>query len=248
MNDFPKMKKGAVGLSTVPGPLGSVGGGGAGRKLPKYQSHGQMAAQVRLPQQRRPQKQQQQQEPDAAVSSEEDVAETEHHVVVNMEATYSPRQKSKYNHSPFGPHSLARRSNLLMYICFGWLCLLTILFLVHWILLSAPTSANVSVAPPILEVKRDQSKWHLPFNLTPDEHSNGRIVTLPVPRLNFDKLLRYDVCCRSGQYFVCRAISKNLGMDAYVTKDKKAVMQVPHPDMIGAQCVFMWVETREPGI
>jgi len=151
----------------------------------------------------------------------------------------SPRHKKYY--SPVGPHTLARRSNMLLYFALAWMTLITVFLVIHTL-----RGGGVSQPlTPVLEVKKEPSKWHVPFNLVPDNGTNGRLMTMDVRQMNFAQLLRYDVCCQQGHYYVCRTVSKNLGIECYLTSESKAVMHINHPDMVGARCTLMWIEKRE---
>ena len=154
------------------------------------------------------------------------------------DALYDSSRTKKY-YTTIGPHSLARRSNMLLYFCFFWLVLLTVVLVIHF----AQRPGHSRLAP-VLEVKKESSKWHVPFNLVPDNGTNGRIMTLDVRQMNFKQLLRYDVCCQQESYYVCRTVSKNLGIECYLTRENKAVVHINHPDMVGARCTLMWIEKR----
>jgi hypothetical protein len=151
----------------------------------------------------------------------------------------SPRQKPHY--ADTGPHTVSRRTTILTYLLLLWVMGLTFLVVFYWPH-AIPTPSLI--AGPVLEIRKEPSKWHIPFNLIPDNGTNGRIMTMDVAQLNFDMLLRYDVCCKKSHYYVCRTVSKNLGIEGYLTHDNKAVLHINHPDMVGAQCTLMWIEQR----
>lgn len=145
----------------------------------------------------------------------------------------------KMYRDPTGPYTSARYSRFLLYILLIWIIALTVAMLV---MLRKPA---IVIPPPVFAEKKDPSKWHIPFNLVPDNESNGRLMTLSVPQLTFSKLLKYDVCCKKGPLYACRAVSKNVGVEGYISEDGKATMHINHPDMVGARCTLMWIETRD---
>ena len=67
-------------------------------------------------------------------------------------------------------------------------------------------------------------------------------MAIPNLTLTFERLIRYDVCCTLQAYFVCRSVLKNIGIEAYVTSERTAIVNIIHTDMIGAKCVLMWTE------
>lgn len=105
-----------------------------------------------------------------------------------------------------------------------------------------PSNSGVAITPAkdtvIVPVVEKSNKNSVSFNLV-----DSLFTTVPLPDLNFDKLLRYDVCCYQQAYFICRSITKNLGVDCYLTKDKTAVVRLFHPDMTGARCTVIWSES-----
>ncbi len=126
---------------------------------------------------------------------------------------------------------------------FVWMCILTLLILYHVVFggfSSAAAARNGLV--PVIEAKKDQSRYDVPFTLVPDESSKGRVMTLTLKQMVFERLVRYDVCCFQQSYFLCRSTTKNLGVECLMTKDKTALINVIHPDMVGARCTLMWSE------
>lgn len=148
----------------------------------------------------------------------------------------SQQPQQEYTSQPSIPS--ARRSRILLYLCLTWLAALTFVFVARMLWVPPPPP------PPIFSERKDQSKWRVPFTLVPDAESNGRIMTLRITQLNFSQVLRYDVCCRKGNFYVCRAVSKNLGVDCYLTSENSAVFYINHPDMVGARCTLLWSENR----
>lgn len=143
---------------------------------------------------------------------------------------------------PNGPYTHARQSRFLLFLLVAWCLGLTLCCILLFIQKTSP----LPPAPaPIFAEKKEPSKWHIPFNLVPDEDGNGRLMTLKLPQMTFAKLLKYDVCCKKGPLYACRAVSKNIGVEGYITSDGKALMHIYHPDMVGAQCTLMWIEKRE---
>jgi len=146
--------------------------------------------------------------------------------------------ENKHYRDPNGPYTNARHSRILLYFMLLWCVVLTVLCIILFVRISPSAPA------PVFAEQKDQSKWHVPFNLVPDEESNGRLMTLRVPHMTFSKLLKYDICCKKGPIYVCRAVSKNVGVEGYFTSDGNAVLHINHPDMVGAQCKLMWIELR----
>lgn len=157
--------------------------------------------------------------------------------IVQQEEEEEEQEDDKFYRDANGPYTNARRTRILLYVALVWLVGLSTY------LLFASAASDTHVPPPILAEKKVPAKWHIPFNLVPD--NGGRIMTLKVPSMNFERLLRYDVCCRKGPYYVCRAVSKNVGIECYLTKDREAVVYIGHSDMVGAACTLMWTEQRE---
>jgi len=139
-----------------------------------------------------------------------------------------------------GPYTDARQTRILLFVVILWLVGISVYLVVASI--QQQQNNTPVVAPPLLETKKLPTKWHIPFNLVPD--NNGRIMILKVPTMNFERVLRYDVCCHKGPYYVCRAVSKNVGVECYLTKDREAVVYISHPEMVGATCTLMWTETN----
>lgn len=130
---------------------------------------------------------------------------------------------------------------LLFVFTFAWLLTLTLL---HAFSSSGSGgSSGISAIAPVIERNaRDTLKFEVPFTLQPENNNNSRIMTIPLQSLTFERLIRYDVCCTHQAYFVCRSVLKNIGVEAYLTSEKNAVVVVIHPDMVGARCVIMWTE------
>lgn len=123
-----------------------------------------------------------------------------------------------------------------------WLALISVIVVWHFVYCSLGTVVS-SPMVPVIETKKDQIKREVNFNLVPSkEVGSGRIMNLSLPDIEFERVLRYDVCCFQKAYFACRSITKNLGVDCYLTNEKMAVIQVFHPDMVGARCTLMWTE------
>jgi hypothetical protein len=159
--------------------------------------------------------------------------------------TLEIEEDDKMYRDPNGPYTNAKCSRILLYIMFIWCVVLSVLCIVLFGRTSGSVSAPLALPAPIFEKQKDQSKWHVPFNLVPDENSNGRIMTLKVSQMNYRKLLKYDICCKKGPIYACRAVSKNVGVEGYFTSEGKAIIHINHPDMIGSQCTLMWIEIRD---
>lgn len=125
---------------------------------------------------------------------------------------------------------------LLFVFTFAWLLTLTLLHV-----FSTQTSVVSAIVPVIERNTRDTLKFEVPFTLQLSDN-NSRTMTLPLQNLTFERLIRYDVCCAHQAYFVCRSVLKNIGVEAYLTSEKNAVILLIHPDMVGARCVIMWTE------
>jgi hypothetical protein len=119
-----------------------------------------------------------------------------------------------------------------------WLAVITMAVLFLFIFGSG-TSALPPPPLPITPIVEKSNKNSVSFNLL-----DTLVTTVSLPDLNFDKLLRYDVCCYQQTYFICRSITKNLGVDCYLTKEKTAVVRLFHPDMTGARCTIVWSESN----
>ncbi|MBX9636409.1 MAG: hypothetical protein K2Q45_02520 [Nitrosomonas sp.] len=130
---------------------------------------------------------------------------------------------------------------ILFFCILVWLIILTCLH-VFAATAAPPNGAPAAAVAPVLDVARNTAKYEVPFVLQPDANSNNRIMTLTNLALSFERIIRYDVCCTLQAYFVCRSVMKNIGIEAYVTTDKTAVVTIIHNDMIGAKCMFMWTE------
>lgn len=130
---------------------------------------------------------------------------------------------------------------VLFVFTFAWLLTLTLLhaFSSNG---SGGGGSSSAIVPVIERNTRDTLKFEVPFTLQPENNNNSRIMTIPLQSLTFERLIRYDVCCTHQAYFVCRSVLKNIGVEAYLTSEKNAVIVVIHPDMVGARCVIMWTE------
>ncbi len=146
----------------------------------------------------------------------------------------SPRRKTYRIREPF---------SWSIFIGFAWLAVVTLFIIIHTLFASPPIASLTDRAiVPLIEMKKESNKYELAFNLVPDEGTKGKLLTVMLPQMIFENVIRYDVCCYQSNYYLCRAITRNLGVDAYLTKDKTAVIQVIHPDMTGARCTIMWNE------
>jgi hypothetical protein len=121
----------------------------------------------------------------------------------------------------------------------AWLAFLSIVTLFHVV-----WGSKVAVAPVIdAHGPRTERKNEHSFVLVPDAHSKGRFMTVALPAAPvFAKLKSYHVCCTKDAYFVCGSATRNLGVEAYMTNDGKAVVQIAHADMVGASCTLLWLE------
>jgi hypothetical protein len=115
-----------------------------------------------------------------------------------------------------------------------WLGVVTLGVLFLFIFGSGTTTVHTSLTPIVEKANKNSVSFNLLDTL---------FTTVPIPDLNFDKLLRYDVCCFQQTYFICRSVTKNLGVDCYLTKEKTAVVRLFHPDMTGARCTILWSES-----
>lgn len=81
----------------------------------------------------------------------------------------------------------------------------------------------------------------LPFNLVPDVGGTGMSISLKIYQIEFARLQHYDVCCFRNEEFICRSISKTLGVDAYIANSGQiALIQNIHPEMVGSSCRLTW--------
>jgi hypothetical protein len=126
-------------------------------------------------------------------------------------------------------------------IIYVWLLSVTLFMLFQFVFPVGSVTATKAIAP-MIELKKDQNKYEVAFNLIPDSNTNGRVMNLSLPQMVFDRLIRYDVCCAIQAYYVCRAVTRNLGVDCFLNKDKMAVINILHPDMVGARCTLLWNE------
>lgn len=172
----------------------------------------------------------------AVVAVEEDDPEDNAHFIGDP---ISPRRKTYRVKEPFSWVVLGG---------FIWLTLITIFVIVHTVF-AAPTAVAVGDSSivakaivPLIEMKKESNKFDVAFNLVPEEGTKGKLMTLALQQMTFESVIRYDVCCYQSNYYMCRSITRNLGVDAYLTKDKTAVIHVIHPDMTGARCTIMWNE------
>ena len=145
---------------------------------------------------------------------------------------------SKQQHYGFPPPSKkVRTTNQLLkwlpIINTVWLIVLTILVIIQ----ANKTTLSQNQAPPL--ILKSQGILSIPFNLIPNV--DGRILKLPLGDLK--SITNYDVCCKIKQYYVCRAVTKNIGVDAVVQIQQDgsftADILLIHPDMTGAACKFI---------
>ncbi len=112
------------------------------------------------------------------------------------------------------------------------------IFLTHH---AATGSNNMIIAA---KKSNGNNKWVYPFNLIENnKEQQPHWMSLKIPTLSFERILRYDICCRHNNNFFCRSsISRNMGIDGYVQHDGTVMIQIIHPDMLGASCNFIWAE------
>lgn len=112
---------------------------------------------------------------------------------------------------------------------------LVIVFLVY-----ALTRPTVRLEPTTLQAARGATST-LPFNLVPDASSTSMTLSLKIYEMEFARLQHYDVCCFRNEEFICRSISKTLGVDAYIASSgQSAIIQNIHPEMVGSSCRLTW--------
>jgi hypothetical protein len=96
--------------------------------------------------------------------------------------------------------------------------------------------------PVVVEQKRENAPLELLFTLYPPENDSkkGMFVSIPSEqRRPLNQMKRYEVCCvtRDADNFVCRSVSKTLGVDCVIQKHR-AVVSVQHAIMVGARCAL----------
>jgi hypothetical protein len=191
------------------------------------------------------QKQQLEQQQQQQLQQQEDDDENQHHETHHIFRIESP--KGKRNNGAWLCGSIGGGCGsgrlitiiVLFVFTFAWLLTLTLL---HVFSTTTTTTSVVSAIAPVIERNaRDTLKFEVPFTLQLSDN-NSRTMTLPLQNLTFERLIRYDVCCAHQAYFVCRSVLKNIGVEAYLTSEKNAVILLIHPDMVGARCVIMWTE------
>ena len=130
-----------------------------------------------------------------------------------------------------------------------WLIVLTVYVAVwHSPLPSPPAAGTATKIQPILESSSIKRHFKFPFTLQPDDGSNGRIQTLQIVAEHFtvENVLTYDVCCANVSFFVCRTSAgiKNIGVDAYLSGERSLIVNIIHPDMVGAKCNLLWINRK----
>jgi len=125
------------------------------------------------------------------------------------------------------------------WLVWGWLFTLTVFVLFH--LAWSATSLPPPVAP-IVELKKNRVKHTIQFIIVPDPDTGGRLMNISVKKTVFDRLLRYDVCCFVQSYFVCRSVTRNVGVECFFESSGNVLVQVNHPNMVGARCHLIWTE------
>lgn len=133
---------------------------------------------------------------------------------------------------------VSRSPSWTIWILIAWLLMLTLFVLFHFFF-SAPLPSS---AAPIVELKKNRVKHTVQFILVPDADTGGRLMNMSLKKVVFDRLLRYDVCCFVQTYFVCRSVTRNVGVECYFAQDGTVVVEVNHPNMVGAKCHLIWTE------
>jgi len=129
----------------------------------------------------------------------------------------------------------------LTWINFGLLIVLLTCVIIY---LATTTTAHapLPLQPPQVRITATVSSV-IPFTLVPDSKSANRYMTLPLTNVsNMKDVLHFQVCCNVRQFFLCGPVTKNLGVTAYLTTEKTAIIQIIHDDMIGAACKLFWTQ------
>lgn len=109
----------------------------------------------------------------------------------------------------------------------GWLAILTVGLI--FLALRSPA------APLMIVGKREARKWHIEFKR--NSSSKGRF---PLPaRMNFAKMLRYDVCCNNGDEFHCHH-------EGVFISWKEREFYINSGNTVSSngeeRCIFLWAE------
>lgn len=168
----------------------------------------------------------------------------QHHVAEAAESAVfqvdSPKTK------PFGNRMRPWTDYVFAVVCVAWLIVLTGL---HVLGGGGGGGGGQAASPvagplvPVLDSEKNYIRFTHPFTLQPDANTNDKIQVLTNLQLTLENVIVYDVCCMHQVYFVCRTSNvKNVGVDAYLTSNKSAMVLIIHPDMVGARCVLRWTE------
>lgn len=137
---------------------------------------------------------------------------------------------------------LCKRSRLPWTTIVTWLNFLLIIvvlisFTIYWA--TAPKAHARHITPIMMSGESAQKLNSVSFVMKPDKDSGGKYMTLPVD-VDLKDMIHFEVCCAVQNFFFCNVATKNLGVSAYVTNTKTAVVQIIHDDMLGAECKLMW--------
>lgn len=162
--------------------------------------------------------------------------------------TSAKRQKSVLIPKPVASWKLWSVILLLV----AWSFALTVFVL--YIKVSYTTAVAAPPPPPVI-IQASNKRLNAPtkfihtFNLVASSAQNEGLlwVNLSVPNLNYDRIVRYDICCHNHQKraFACRSVTRNLGVDGYVLAPSTVMIQILHPDMVGSSCAFIWAESNK---
>lgn len=151
-------------------------------------------------------------------------------------------EKPKQQQRPIEP-LIPTRKQQPRYLIFGFVVLAMWMFFLTMYIMFHSVASSSPLPPPIIVASKkfnSNSKWIFPFTLFTADQSMW--MTMTVSNLHFDRILRYDVCCKQNAVYACRSVSKNMGVDGFVVSPNILKIQILHPDMSGAACKFIWAE------
>ena len=124
--------------------------------------------------------------------------------------------------------SMMRHSGVLAWAVALWLTALTVWLLV--LTVSQPAASAI----PELSTRDAPRNRHVRFNTT-----LGRRFEVYAPGMTFERVERYEMCCRTATALIC---GPHTGVRGRVVAPKLVHVEVRAASNAGAECVFRWHE------
>lgn len=156
-----------------------------------------------------------------------------------------PRQQQSSSSTRKTAHDNHR--NILIWINFGGIILLFLLFIIYVFTRPASSSQVVSKDAAITTNRDGYTVKEIPFTVFVEEGSLMMNLSLKLIQMDFVNLIYYDVCCSilKQSIFMCRTSVKTLSMDAYITDKENVILTLSNRDLVGSVCRFTWMERKK---